>query len=122
MKLLSMPFISYNSLPTLRLLIRSLLDNTINWNDIEILIVDNHSTDGSVDFLKKSEINKYCKIIYLDKNYGLWPAINISIVESSGEYVGYGFSDDMVMGYMWDKIILDHLAEYKFFVPRRARK
>lgn len=54
--------------------------------DSEIFVVDNHSTDGSVDYLKKrfgSKIN----LIECNHNGGFAKANNIAIRQSTGEYV-----------------------------------
>lgn len=54
--------------------------------DCEIFVVDNHSSDGSVDYLKKrfaSEIN----LIECNHNGGFAKANNIAIRQSTGEYV-----------------------------------
>ena len=52
--------------------------------DQEVIVVDNGSTDGSLEYLKKfPEV----RIIALDKNYGFCHAVNEGIKASDSEYV-----------------------------------
>lgn len=55
-----------------------------NLND-EIIIVDNGSSDGSVEFLKKNY--PYVKIIELKENLGFGKACNIGVMESKNDIV-----------------------------------
>lgn len=53
--------------------------------DFEILVVDNHSADGSIGYIKE-----HCpdiKLISLDKNYGFSAAVNAGIRHSRTPYV-----------------------------------
>ncbi|MCL5986663.1 MAG: glycosyltransferase [Actinobacteria bacterium] len=50
---------------------------------LEVIVVDNASTDGSIDFVKKEFPD--VKIIANDKNMGFAPAINIGAGSSKGE-------------------------------------
>lgn len=63
-------------------------------SSIEIIVVDNGSTDGSVGFVKK----KFPKVktIRLDKNYGFAKAVNEGIKASRGEYVALLNNDTKV--------------------------
>lgn len=56
-----------------------------SFTDFEILIVDNHSTDGSIEYIKGHypEI----RLIALDKNCGFSTAVNAGIRHSSTPYV-----------------------------------
>lgn len=55
-----------------------------DYKDIEVIIIDNASTDGSYEWLKE-----YKDIIFkqLDKNYGFSRAVNEGIKLAKGEYV-----------------------------------
>ena len=59
--------------------------------DFEVIIVDDNSSDNSLDIIKKycellPEIFKY---IHLDENKGVSVARNIGLKYASGEYIGF---------------------------------
>jgi GT2 family glycosyltransferase len=53
--------------------------------DFEVIVVDNGSTDGSVEFLRESFAE--ATVIELGDNYGFARAMNVGIKAASGEYV-----------------------------------
>ena len=55
------------------------------YKDFEILVVDNASTDGSIEYLKEHYPD--IRIITLDQNYGFSKAVNVGIRHSSAPYV-----------------------------------
>ena len=55
----------------------------MNCRDFDILVVDNGSTDGSVEWLKEHEIPS----IFLEKNTGFSGAVNVGIKASKTPYV-----------------------------------
>lgn len=66
--------------------------------DFEVIIVDDNSSDNSLDIIKK-----YCELlpeifkhIHLDENKGVSVARNIGLKNASGEYIGFVDSDDFV--------------------------
>lgn len=80
---------TYNSTKFIENCIDSLLNQTID--NIEIIVVDDASTDNTVEILKKySNI----KVIELNKNNGTYYARNIGITHSSGEFITFQDSDD----------------------------
>jgi GT2 family glycosyltransferase len=59
-----------------------------DYSDYEVLLVDNGSTDGSVEFVKeKFGKNTNLKVIALKKNYGFSKGNNIGIKYAQGDYV-----------------------------------
>jgi len=67
--------------------VSSLVDSINKWTtgfNYEIIIVDNHSDDNSIEFLE----NKYSnlKVIFLDQNYGFGYANNIGMKHAKGTY------------------------------------
>ena len=74
------------------------LDSIVNQTlkDIEIIVVDSGSTDGSLQIIKKFQIlDERIKLIKVGyKSYGY--QMNIGIDNANGEYIGIVESDDMV--------------------------
>ncbi len=66
---------------------------SVNLNlEKEIIIVDDHSTDGTVDILKKLNGSQY-KIIFKDKNEGKGAAIKTGLTQAQGEFVIFQDAD-----------------------------
>ncbi|RJQ25094.1 glycosyltransferase family 2 protein [Candidatus Parcubacteria bacterium] len=93
---------NWNGKHLLEICLPSLLKQT--FKDFEVIVVDNGSMDGSVEFVKK-EYHRF-KIIELDKNIGFAPAVNIGIKEAGGEYIVLINNDTKV-----DKDCLKFLAK-----------
>jgi GT2 family glycosyltransferase len=60
-----------------------------NYDNLELLFVDNGSTDGSVKFIKKclDGSSRKTKVLAYSKNYGYGVGNNLAIGQASGEYV-----------------------------------
>ncbi|MGP5202276.1 glycosyltransferase family 2 protein [Psychrobacter aquimaris] len=80
---------TYNSAAFIKNCINSLLNQTID--NIEITVVDDASTDNTVEILKK---HSSIKVIELNENRGTYHARNIGIQYSSGEFITFQDSDD----------------------------
>lgn len=74
-------------------------------NNIEVIVIDNASSDGS-DKKIKDRFPKI-KLIKLDKNYGFAKAVNIGIKKAKGELIFVG-NDDLV----FEKNSLKNLADF----------
>lgn len=77
----------------------SILNQTLK--DIEIICIDDGSTDNSPNILK--EYNKHIKII-TKENEGQASARNIGIKEAQGEYIAFIDSDDFIETTMLEKL------------------
>jgi GT2 family glycosyltransferase len=60
----------------------------------EIIVVDNHSQDGSIEMLEKDF--KYIKLIKNKENFGFAKAVNQGIITAKGDYVLLVNSDMIV--------------------------
>lgn len=83
MELVSVVIPNWNGKSFLRDCLTSLKSQT--YKNLEILIIDNGSTDGSKEYISK--YFKDVKVIPLEKNIGFAPAVNKGIVNSSGDFI-----------------------------------
>lgn len=85
---------TYNSAQYLEQTVRSVLHQT--YNNWELLIIDDASTDNSRDIaLKYMNADGRIKLIALDVNVGVAMARNIGIEASKGRYIAFLDSDDL---------------------------
>ncbi len=56
---------------------------------VEIVIVDDCSTDGTIEILKKLNQNNKYKIIYRKRSRSLASAFVRGVIETTGEYIGW---------------------------------
>lgn len=61
--------------------------NLSNLNEIELIVVDNNSTDSSLKIIKSYKNDIDIKIYRLNKNYGFAKACNIGVSKSKGEFI-----------------------------------
>ena len=73
---------NYNGKHFLKDCLESVFAQTIE--DQEVIVVDNGSTDGSLEYLKTFPL---VRVIALDKNYGFCHAVNEGIKAADSEYV-----------------------------------
>ncbi len=81
--LVSVIVLNYNGQKHLKECFDSLYE--LNYNNVELILVDNNSKDNSVEFVK----NNYnrVKIIQLKYNYGFAKANNIAATQAKGKYI-----------------------------------
>ena len=80
----------YNRAATIRSAIESVLAQ--DYNDIEFIVVDGFSTDGSLDIIR--EYVDRISIIISEPDHGMYEAINKGIRVATGEIIGLLHSDD----------------------------
>ena len=76
--------------------IKDAIDSVINqsYENIEIIIVDDHSTDGSINIINSFQDKRIIKVFH-DKNYGLpAKARNSGLKIATGEYIAFLDGDD----------------------------
>ena len=85
--------VNYNCFTTLNDCIRSiLLSKAVG----ELLLVDNASTDGSMDLIEKYTADARLKIIRLNRNVGLAGARNLAATRTRGHYIAFTDADSKV--------------------------
>lgn len=87
---ISLVTVSYNSVSTIEQTIKSVLSQT--YSDIEYVVVDSCSDDGTQELLKKYQ-GSIDKLI-IEKDKGIYDAMNKGIAASSGDIIGIINSDD----------------------------
>lgn len=105
----------YNKAPFIRTSIDSVLNQT--YDDYEVVVVDDGSTDNSVDVIMSNYTSEKIRIIQKE-NGGPSSARNRGIKEAKGEWVLLLDADDMLLPKaleIFDEQICKHL-EYKYFI------
>lgn len=90
--LVSVIIVNFNGKTHLEKCLNSL--NKVNYEKFEIILVDNNSTDNSVEFVQKNFTS--IKIIKLDKNYGFAKPNNVGAKNAKGEFLLFLNNDTVV--------------------------
>jgi len=93
----------YNAGLNLKKCIDSIVNQT--YKNIEIILVDDGSTDNSLDICKKYKSIDNRIILIHQKNYGVSHARNVGIENSSGDYLSFIDSDDYLELDCYEKVI-----------------
>ena len=92
----------YNVERYVRECVQSVLNQSLR--DIEVIIVNDGSTDGMGEILREFA-NKDKRIILItQENGGYGVAVNNGIAKASGEYIGIVESDDFINPTMYEKL------------------
>ena len=97
-RLLSVVIPNYNNELTIKNTIDSILKST--YKDIEIIIIDDYSTDKSVEIIKNFYgTNPLVKLYINDKNEGTFYGRNKGVLMSNGYYIANVDGDDTIHPY-----------------------
>jgi len=101
--------VTYNSSKYLEDCINSVVKQ--NYPDIEHIVVDGGSTDGTIDIIKKfeSHISKWIS----EKDNGMYDALNKGMKMATGEVIGILNSDDVLASEDVITEIVNSFAKYK---------
>jgi len=84
--------LNYNGVRFLDDCLRSLEE--LSYRDHEVILIDNASTDGSVEYVKQNF--PWVKLVVHDRNYGVCEGYNRSVDYTEGEYVVFLNNDTRV--------------------------
>lgn len=103
-KKVSVAIVNWNGEEYLKKCIYSLLE--VNYSNLEILVIDNGSTDNSIKIIKDSFKDKV--ILIENENIGYAGGANTAIKKSSGDYVLIA-NPDIIFGKEYIKKLVDEL-------------
>lgn len=94
----------YNGGKYLSICLESILGQSLT--DIEIIIIDNASSDNSLEIIKKYEsINKHIRVIKNQRNEGPGKARNVGMKHATGEYIAFIDCDDYIYRDMYLRMV-----------------
>ena len=107
---LSVIIVSYNTkeltLKTLASIEKSLTKNSSLAKDLEVIVVDNRSTDGSFEALKKFQSESFnLKVVDGKENLGFGKANNLGFKYATGQYILFLNSDTTVHAGALEKLV-----------------
>lgn len=119
---------NYNGKHYLDFCLRSVLET--DYPNLEVLVVDNGSTDGSVEYvISNFSKDTRVKVIVLDKNYGYPAANNIGAKQANGKYLVFlnndtkvdkGWLKELVQVFELDRSV--GMAQGKVLLMRNPRR
>ena len=101
--LVSVVIASYNYGDLIEKRIDSFLNQT--YENIEIIVLDDCSTDDSRDVIEKFRSDNRIRIIYNNENLGWIKNSNLGMSMSKGEYVLFGNCDDVASGDLIENLV-----------------
>ncbi len=104
--------ITWNRLEYTKQAVEAILKNTEN--PFKLIIIDNNSTDGTKKYLKELK-DERIQIIYLNKNTGLVPPMNIFFKKFSLYRYIAKVDNDTIVGEKWLSKLKEVLDEYPLF-------
>jgi glycosyltransferase involved in cell wall biosynthesis len=98
----------YNEYRTINLIIDKIINslNIYGYKNFEIIIVDDCSTDGTKETLKKLELEKNIKVFFHDHNLGKGAAIKTAILHVCGDLLLIQDADLEYDPFDYDKLLL----------------
>ena len=90
--MISIILATYKEKETIENMINDLLKHCPDGEEMEIIVIDDNSPDGTYDIVKRLN-NPHVKPILRTKTRGLASAFNRGIIESQGDYIGWMDAD-----------------------------
>ena len=96
----------YNDAATLDVAIDSILDQS--YRNIELIIVDDGSTDGSLDVARRKMSHDHrIRLLRTPTNSGTYVAKNLGLVYATGDFVTFQDADDVSLGHRIELQVAD---------------
>ena len=108
MPLITVILPTWNREKWLKKSVESVLSQT--FNDFELIVVDDASTDSSEEILET--YNKKIRTIYLPENRGVSAARNIAIMQSDSKWIAFLDSDDL---WHLEEVLIPTIHEHVVF-------
>jgi len=96
--------LNYNGVRYLRDCLDSVLAS--DYENFEVVVIDNASTDDSIEFVKKNY--PQVKLVENEKNYGFASALNKNSYGIGGNYVAF-LNNDLVVEPNWLRTVVDYM-------------
>jgi GT2 family glycosyltransferase len=107
----SVVIVTFNQLPFTRLCLGTMLANTPTEPNYEVIIVDNASTDGTVEFLEAlASQQPRVRLVRNDSNRGFAPAVNQGFSLARGDVLVV-LNNDTLLAPDWLENLRGHLAD-----------
>lgn len=87
---------TWNSASTIESAVMSV--SSQSYKNVEHIIIDGGSTDGTVDILNNLKMKNVNLIVVSEKDNGIYDALNKGISLSTGDVIGFMHSDDIYSG------------------------
>lgn len=93
-------------------MLKSIVKQNLNYDDYEVIIVDDGSYDNIIDKIEQNFFMEIDLKIYIEKHLGVSQARNVGIKHSLGNYVAFVDADDeLADGYL--KMALEFMSKYQ---------
>jgi GT2 family glycosyltransferase len=106
--LVSIVVLTYNNLEFTRACLHSLVAES-NWRNLEIIVVENATSDGTREFLREwSEAGPGRRVILNDANLGFAAGNNVGLAAAAGDYLLL-LNNDTYVTPNWVRTMINHL-------------
>ncbi len=104
----SVVVLTYNNIEFTKACLRS-IESESNWPQLEIIVVDNASSDGTREYLSQwAQAHDHRKVILNERNLGFAAGNNIGLAAATGEYLVL-LNNDTYVTPNWVRTLVNHL-------------